>query len=362
MKIGIDIKAFKNGTTGIARYLRSMLDELQQLDMENEYALFSCAPSDYRVFNSRWKKHITPWRFPGIIWLLLVLPMLLKKYRIDVLWAPEQICPVFFTGSVRIITTVHDLAFLRFPSSFVWSNRWIQKLFFPLTVSRSWMLIPVSDSIGKEIRQSYPYRCGSTVITTIHNAGHQWKPPATYAASNRGDFLFFAGNLEPRKNLVRVIRALEQLREKDNLTIPLHLAGPAGWKNQSLHELINRSPLRNDIRHLGYISETELRQQYLTCRALIYPSLYEGFGIPVIEALSLDCLVLTSKGTVMEEIAGDSALYFDPQSVESISETIRQCYDHSFQRSTYLKNRISVVERYSWRKSAQELLSVFSPE
>ncbi|MBN1131037.1 MAG: glycosyltransferase family 4 protein [Chitinispirillaceae bacterium] len=359
MRIGVDIKAFKNGTTGIARYLRSILDALQKLDEENDYLLFSCAPSDYVLSNPRWKKSTTPWRLPGILWQQFVLPGLLKKHRIDVLWAPEQVCPVFFSGATRVITTVYDLTFLRFPETCVWSNRWIQKLLFPLTISRSNTLAPISDFVGAEVNRYYPRRVHMTGLVTVPCCGQGWSVPAGYDPSKRGDFLFFAGNLEPRKNLVRLVKALEMLSETMGMTVPLHLAGPSGWKNKTLLSLIAQSPVRNAVRHLGYISEKALKQEYLTCKALVYPSLYEGFGLPVLEALSLDCLVLTSRGTVMQEIAGDAALYFDAQDTTSIADAIQFVYDPRFDRDRSLRLRFSVITRYSWEKSAAILLDIF---
>jgi glycosyltransferase involved in cell wall biosynthesis len=360
MRIAVDIKAFKNGATGIARYLRSILDELQKLDTVNEYLLFSCATSEYVLTNPRWKKIITPWRLPGILWQQLLLPGLLKKNRIDILWAPEQVCPVFFTGTTRIITTVYDLTFLRFPNTCVWSNRWIQKLLFPLTVSRSETLAPISDYIGREVNRWYPRRTHMKSLVTIPCSSQGWSIPADYKPSHRDDFLFFAGNLEPRKNLSRLVNALELLHERDGLTVPLHIAGPSGWKNQSLVSLIKHSPIKDSIKLLGYVSEEELKREYLTCKALVYPSLYEGFGIPVLEALSLDCLVLTSAGTVMQEIAGEAAVYFDAEDFIAIADTIKGIFNVSFDRSSFLSNRQTFIERYSWKKSAESLLSVFS--
>jgi glycosyltransferase involved in cell wall biosynthesis len=358
MRIGVDIKAFKNGTTGIARYLRSILDELQKLDQENEYFLFSCAPSDYVLSNPRWKKIITRWQLPGILWQQFLLPGLLKKNRIDVLWAPEQVCPVFFTRSIRIITTVHDLTFLHYPDTCVWSNRWIQRIFFPLAISRSETLAPVSDYIGRDVNRWYPRRVHMTNLVTIPNSGQGWSVPEGYDPSQRNDFLFFAGNREPRKNLIRLIRALELLHNRDGLTVPLHIAGPSGWKNQTLISLINKSPIKGSITCLGYISEEELKQEYLTCKALMYPSLYEGFGLPILEALSLDCLILTSAGTVMQEIAGEAAVYVDAENVSSIADAITLVYGTNFNRNKYLNAGKNIVSQYGWKTSAASLLAI----
>ncbi len=358
MRIGIDIKAFKNGTTGIARYLRSILDYLQELDRENDYFLFSCARSDYETRNPRWKKIITPWRLPGIAWQQLVLPGLLRKNAIDILWAPEQMCPIFLSRKIGVILTVHDLVCRRFPQTSVWSNRMIQQHLLPRAVRRSDAIAPVSNYIARELESAFPRLLHGDTMKPVYNGSPEWTPTPGYAAGRRGNFLFFAGNVEPRKNLARLIQALEILLRKHGLSVPLHLAGPAGWKNQSIHALIDSSIVKKNIAFLGYLSEEELKGEYQTCKALVYPSLYEGFGLPVLEALSLDCLVLTSEGTVMQEVAQGCAMYFDPKDAQSIAAAIRHIYDPAFDRSNYLDEKAEILRKYSWEHSAATLLSI----
>jgi len=358
MRIGVDIKAFKNGTTDIARYLRSILDWLQKLDRENEYFLFSCASSDYTTSNPLWKKIVTPWRLPGIAWQQMVLPGLLKEYSIDILWAPEQMCPIFLSRHIKVIVAVYDLVFLRYPQTCVWSNRLIQRHLFPHTIRRSDVLAPISDYIAREMSHAYRKLLPGKKIRAVYCGGPGWFPPQGYAGSKRENFLFFAGNLEPRKNLVRLIEALEILRRKHGLTIPLHLAGPNGWKNRSLRALIESSIIRNDIVFSGYLSEENLKREYLTCKALIYPSLYEGFGLPTLEALSLDCMVLTSEGTVMQEICRNGAMYFDPKNPESIAAAIHHIYGPDFDRRNYLDVKAEILQKYSWEQAARTLLLI----
>ncbi|MBN1131034.1 MAG: glycosyltransferase family 4 protein, partial [Chitinispirillaceae bacterium] len=184
-----------------------------------------------------------------------------------------------------------------------------------------------------------------------------WQLPESYHEQNRKEFLFFAGNLEPRKNLVCLVRALKELQERDGLTVPLHLAGPAGWKNHTLLSMIANSPIKESIHHLGFISEEELKREYLTCKALVYPSLYEGFGMPVLEALSLDCMVLTSKNTVMQEICGDAALYFDPYDPVDCAGRIQELYRPNFDRTSILCHRKKVLDQFDWKHSAEVMRS-----
>lgn len=356
MKIGIDIKAFKNGTTGIARYLRSIMDRLQEIDAVNEYFLFECTPSDYTITNKRWKKILLPWRLPGIAWQQFVLPHHLKKHAIDVLWAPEQICPVLYRGT--IFTTVHDLAALRFPESCQKSNYLIQKFLFPATIRRSALLLPVSDYIAREVVATYPKLTDANRTVTVTNGSPAWPREHTLRASSQPPVLFFAGNREPRKNLGRLIDAIE-IVHREGVAVKLRLAGPAGWKNNELHAKIAASPVRDAITFLGYLTEEDLREQYRTCAAVVYPSVYEGFGLPLLEAFSMGARVITSRGTVMEEIAGAAARYFDPFDSSDIARVIRTVLAETPPDAAAFADYRRVLDTFTWEASARKLLGLF---
>ena len=117
MRIAIDIKHFKHGYSGIARYLRSIMDRLQEIDHENDYLLFESKPSDYIVYNNHWKKYLIPWNSFGIIWQQIILPFHLRKHKVDVLWAPEQTRPILFMNGINTVTTIHDLVFIHYPET-----------------------------------------------------------------------------------------------------------------------------------------------------------------------------------------------------------------------------------------------------
>jgi glycosyltransferase involved in cell wall biosynthesis len=357
LNIGIDIKAFKNGRTGIARYLRTIMDRLQKIDEKNNYFLFECTPSDYKIINPKWKKVLIPWKLPGIFWLQLLLPRTLKKQSIDLFWAAEQICPLRHRGTT--VTTVYDLTALRYPETCQPSNRLIQRFLFPPTIRRSDMLLPISDFIGREVLYYYPALTRNKQITTIACGIPEWEFDTEGKKQEREQFLFFAGNMEPRKNLLRLLDALEILKSNGR-EIPLHIAGPTGWKNSDLHRKINSGPLKNSLHFLGYITEEQLQEQYRTCSAVVYPSLYEGFGLPILEAVCMEARIITSRGTVMEEIAGDTAYYFDPFDSSDMARTIERVLaePHPTDRWHYSAQR--VLDSYSWERSARKLLEVFS--
>lgn len=358
MRIGIDIKAFKNGSTGIARYLKSMLWYMMQYDSENEYFLFQPVPNFSLDPKSNWHLITTNWKIPGTLWLEICIPYYLKKYHIDIFWAPEQVCPHLFTGKTKIITTVHDLTYHRYPETVVMTNMLILNLLMKATINRSDAIITVSDYVKREILSLFGWLSPGKVHT-ISNGGPQWDLPPDYQRARRGDFLFFAGNLEPRKNIYNVIRALEILHEK-GVSIPLYIAGPKGWKNKEILKHIHNSTVKNNIHQIGYVSEEDLKTNYQKCKALIYPSFYEGFGLPLLEALSQDCPVITSKGTVMEEIGGDAVLLVDPKDPNSIATGILNLIKDDTLISKLLKHRDEVLNTYTWQSSAEKLVHLFS--
>jgi len=353
MNIGIDIKAFKNGATGISKYIRRLLDALQQIDPVNRYYLFECRESDYAPVNPNWKKITQNSRLPGTVWMQTALPKLIKKYKIDLFWAPEQLCPVFgMPRNVKVATTVHDFTYRRFPETCMMSVRLVNKLFMGPTVKKSDAIFLMSDCMKKELLEFYP-RARSTqkIIHTVYSC--VTAPGAEMPDVPRENFLFFPGNLEPRKNLARVIKALEIVNES-GIDTGFHMCGPKGWKNTDFHRQIESSPIKDRIKHLGFLSDEEVRDQYLRCRAVIFPSIYEGFGLPVLEALMMNTPVITSKGSSMEEIAGTSAVYCDPYNVNSIAEAII-----AFMKTGGPPINRYGLKRYINKQSAENLLKLF---
>lgn len=360
MNIAIDIKAFKNGNTGIARYLREILDILQKIDSVNNYTLYSSCKVDYKLNNSNWNYHFDNWKLPGIFWQQIRLPSLLKRDKIDVLWSPEQICPIFGISNIKIVTTIHDNVSYHYPKTVKFTAHMIFKFIYPRVLKRSNRLITVSEYIKNDTINIFKkYQNLKYKIIAIPNGKPEWNIPSNYKSSERKNHLLYVGNPEPRKNLITLLKALEILK-KQKISIPLHLVGPKGWKNKSFFEYIENSSISTNIIRLGYLSDKELQNEYLQCKAFIYPSLYEGFGLPLLEALSLDTLILTSKDTVMEEVTKNTAIYFDPTDSTDLANKIKLIYEKDFNRNIFLDNSKSQLRLYSWEKNAYELLKIFT--
>lgn len=357
MNIGVSIRCVTNELTGIGRYATCILDELQRIDVVNNYYLMECKPSGYAPINPKWEKVCRRSNMPGQLWMQTIVPALIKEYNIDVFWSPEIISPFWgVPANTKVITTVHDFVMWRYPATYGLLFSIADKIMFAGALKRSAALIPVSEYTKNELIRWYPALPSKPkIIRTINNASKNWD--VGDKSIKRGDFLFFPGNLDPRKNLHRLINALEIINA-EGTCIDLHICGPKRWKrgkSLELDELIKSSPVKNRIKYLGYISDDELMNQYLSCKAVIFPSIYEGFGLPVLEALKLNTPVLTSKGTVMEEIAGENALYFDPHDVNSIAGTIREFLNTGGPAINQTR-----LERYCWKQSARSLLELFT--
>lgn len=359
MRIGIDIKCLRTNNSGIGRYTRSLLDALQQVDIRNEYVLFSPSPVDYTITNPKWKTVVVPTKLPGILWQQLALPLALKDEHIDVIWGPEQTIPVIGSSEIATVLTVHDFVYRRFPGTMRKSVLWITRTFGGKSIKKATAIVPVSDFTKNELFHFYP-KVNKDKVEVVSCAVNQ----PTCSASNGKDGsaqdrkvqLLFVGSLEPRKNLQTLVRALEILKSR-GMDVPLVMTGPRGWKNQTIKDMLSTSSVAANIEHKGFVSDEELRNLYKESAAVIFPSVYEGFGLPALEALAYGAPVLTSKGTVMESVLGDCGLFFDPKSVEDMANVIEGFWKE--RKVVPEASRVALLSKYSWQNSARKLIEVF---
>lgn len=360
MRIGIDIKCLRYNNAGIGRYLRSILATLQEIDSCNEYFLFTPSASSFKPAKSNFKVVVCKSKIkqPGILWQQNVLPSYIIKNNIDVFWGPEQTIPHAGLKNVAKVLTVHDFVYKRFPKTMVKSVLLINKFFGRRAIKHADIICPVSEFTQKELFHFFPKVSKDKVHVVSCGVDSQ----TSKAGANRGNDLLFVGSLEPRKNLEKLLQALEILHN-EGLDIPLTITGPTGWKNTNIHKKLEKTSIADNVHHLGFVTEETLDELYRTCAAVIFPSFYEGFGLPVLEALAHRAPVLTTQGSVMEEIAGKFANYFDANDPASIASTIKEFYKERESRySDIAKNEShlqELVSRYSWKNAAQSLLRQF---
>lgn len=349
MRIGIDAKVLSH-KGGICRYLKNILDVLQQIDKENEYVLFEDGYSNYKITNPRWKSFNILFFRPVIVYVVFLIPFIAKIFRLDVFWAPEGLAPFYLPGKIKYVLTVHDLTYLHYPETMEARLKLYYKFLMPKAIKRADLILTVSDFIKTDILNNIILDNKNKVKKV--SLGVKLRRKENYKKYPRKDNLLFVGSLEPRKNIINAVKALEILKKKFNLSIKLVIAGPPGWNNNIIKDYLFNSCVKENIKLLGYIDDKELQVQYSQCKAFIFPSLYEGFGLPVLEALSEGCMVLTSEKSPMQEILGKSALYFNPKDPESIACIVKRIYEKDFRQEKYMMMAPEILKRYSWEKTA----------
>ncbi|WP_263970717.1 glycosyltransferase family 4 protein [Leptolyngbya sp. KIOST-1] len=172
-------------------------------------------------------------------------------------------------------------------------------------------------------------------------------------------YILFVSTLEPRKNVVRLIQAFDQLKTQHQINHQLVLVGQKGWQFEPIFEAIAASPWRHHIRHLDYLSDAEVAYCYQNADVFAYPSLYEGFGLPVLEAMTLGCPVVTANTSSLPEVAGDAALMVDPTSVEELAEALGRVIGDRALRQTLIERGYQQADQFSWTRTAKSTLAAY---
>jgi glycosyltransferase involved in cell wall biosynthesis len=235
---------------------------------------------------------------------------------------------------------------MRFP------GRQIETFFTPRALARADVIAVVSQFTRQRLAHYFPQHAhkvrvvpGASLLAGI--AGGEPR-----AAAGRGDYFLFVGTLEPRKNLPRLLRAYRQYVDQVALALPLQIAGGSGWGGENLASLVAGLGLSQHVRLLGRVEDAALPALYGGARALLMPSLYEGFGLPVVEALSAGVPVITSADSAMAEVAGAAGLYVDPRSEEDITRGLVTIATNRELHASLRERSIPEVSRYNWELSS----------
>jgi glycosyltransferase involved in cell wall biosynthesis len=258
--------------------------------------------------------------------------------------------------------TIHDVAWKYYPEYFPLSKRLAFDFLTNYAVKHANKIVAVSESTKKDLIKYY--NCDPKKIYVIGEGFDSKKYHPVFTQSdanliklhglNYRQYLLYIGTLQKRKNIINMIKAYD----KSKCKLPLVLAGNPGWFYEEIDNAIRSSPKKDLIIRLGYISEDEKAALYRGCRMFLYPSLYEGFGLPVLEAMACGCLVLTSNVSSMPEIIGNTGFVVDPLDVEAMVDAINAGTDYAYQE---LRN--SAISRsllFTWERAAEITLSTLS--
>jgi glycosyltransferase involved in cell wall biosynthesis len=263
--------------------------------------------------------------------------------------------------SLRVMT-IYDLSFLRYPE---YVTAVVQTYGQRVRQCLSWsdLVVTISESSKRDIVELLnvpPERVWVTPLASRY-AVDAWGGSQGVAAveSDNRPYILFVSTLEPRKNVVRLIQAFDRLKTDRRIDHLLVLVGQKGWQFEPIFEAIAASPWQQHIRHLDYLSDTEVAYCYRNADVFAYPSLYEGFGLPVLEAMTLGCPVVTSNASSLPEVAGEAALLVDPTSVEDLAEALWRVIGDRALRQIMIDRGYQQATQFSWTRTAKSTLAAY---
>jgi glycosyltransferase involved in cell wall biosynthesis len=366
--IGIDYTAAYEQGAGIGRYVRELIRALAAEDARTAFRLFVAGASGETLPlppgpNFAWHPtRITP-RWFARIWHRLRVPLPVEVFtgRVRLFHATDFTLPPTLPG-VPTLLTVHDLSFVRAPETATPVLKAYLDRVVPRSVRRATHVLADSQATKDDLIELYgtsPEKV--TVLLSGVNAGFA---PVTDEAVRRGvlqryqipdrPYVLSIGTVQPRKNYVRLMEAFAALGPAYD-DIHLVIAGGRGWLDSPIYRAVEDLKLADRVHFVGFARDEDLPALYSAAACLAYPSLYEGFGFPVLEAMACGTPVVTSNISSMPEVAGDAALLVDPYDVEAITEALRQLLDHEALRAELMSCGFEQAKQFTWQRAARQL-------
>lgn len=357
MIIGIDAsKAAVKNRTGVENFVYELLLNLPRVDRNHVYFLYT----DQRLpkilhtpFN--FLHRFRPFPF---FWNKIRLPLAILEARPDVYLQPAYMIPCW--APKKTAAFVHDFAWAKFPQSYTFKDRLLQKLTVGNIVKKAQKIICVSESTKADLIKYYPKAKGRTEV--IHLAGNSSLKIIDHprdVLNIKEKYFLAVGRLEERKNTKRIVEAFYQAKEKGHLPHKLILAGKPGFGYDHILEAIDRNQrCKKDVIIPGYIKESDINDLFAGAEALLYPSIYEGFGITALDAMKSGTPVITSNTSSLPEVVGSAAILVDPLDVDQIAAKMVQIAGDKGLREELIKRGLRQAENFSWEKTARKVIEL----
>lgn len=369
MIVGIDAsRANRKDKTGVEWYAWHLIQELKKITPEeHKVILYSDSPltGELAQLPGHWRAKILYWPLKRL-WTQLRLSGEMLIHRPDVLWIPAHVFPVIHPQ--KTVMTVHDLAAFRFPQAYPPFERWYSLWSARYAGKKLWRLIVPSKFTKNEIASAFGLHTLDKIVVVHHGYDTRYRKlddkPALEAVLKKyhlkRPFVMSVGRLEKKKNTVNIIRAFTQLRPK--IELQLALIGLPGYGYEEVKEIIAQSAYKQDIRLLGWLPVKDIALIINAAEIFVFPSIYEGFGIPVLEAMACGTPVVAGSGSSMEEVSGDCAVYVDPHDYEALAREISRLINDKVKKNCLAEKGLAQVKNFSWKKAAQDTLRVLLDE
>lgn len=360
MHIAIDTSATFLTSAGASTYIRGLIQGLRIAAPDIKITEIACKPlfsrrnRFLRIFDTLYRE---------LIWINFILPVVAKKAGAEILHCPAMMAP--YRSKLPIVLSILDIYVVRNPRSFPFWQRTIMGCTFKHILESAAAIISISEFTKSEIHSSYPSISLDKITPTLLGVESIFLPvteASKIAAFKKKHsittpFILSVSTIEPRKNLRTLLESFAAI--KDTIPHQLLLIGPSGWSSSDIPTAIKRLGITERVRFTGFVDSEELRIAYSIASVFVYISLYEGFGLPPLEAMACGCPVITSNVASMPEVVGDAAIMVNPLAVREISALIACLLENLSLRASLVKRGTRRACLFAWEKCAKTTLQVY---
>jgi glycosyltransferase involved in cell wall biosynthesis len=371
MRIGLDGLALAEIKTGVGHYTFELANALASVAPQDEFSLISPLPyldtrddaieqplqPNLRLTEAKVN------RFSRRRWWAIGLPLYLQRTRLDLFHGTNYDVPLW--NRLPTVATIHDLSIFLYPEMHEQEVVRRARRLMPTMARRATMIITPSESVKREVCEWL--KIEPDKVTAIPHAARRTFRPATTAetagVSGRlqlaDNFILYVGTIEPRKNLLMLVRALEEIYRATDLRPQLVITGKVGWLTEEFFSYLKDVDIRERVHFTGYLSDSDLRAVYSLCGVFVYPSSYEGFGLPLLEAMVCGAPVITSRIESLIETAGNAACLVPPGDFRELAQSIVTVLTNSGERNRLSQAGLQRAREFSWESTAAETLKTY---
>jgi glycosyltransferase involved in cell wall biosynthesis len=358
LKIAVNTRfLLKNKLEGIGRFTYETMQRLAVAHPEHEFIFLFDRPYDASFIFS---KNVTPVvlfpqaRHPILFvwWFEWSVVQALKKYEADVFISPDNFLSL--RTEVPTVLVVHDIAFVHFTDSDKWINRLYYRFFMPRFLKKAKHILTVSEFTKQDIIEHFNIE--KDKITVCYNGCRKGFYPLSIDTL-QSDYFIYMGAVHPRKNVHHLVEAFDLFKKKHKTPLKLMICGRFAWQTGAVKSAYDAAEYKNDIIFKGYVNDDEAVKLMQGALGLVYVSNFEGFGIPLLEAMHCNIPIITSNTSSMPEVVGDAAILVNPESVEEIAHALSElAFNDELRHFLIEKGRIQRT-KFSWEKTAQVLIN-----